>query len=103
MRVVALEEELETACGEVERTGEQLLNVVVEITEDGIITILESARVMLALQDHEQAIDRHRPVINETAGTIRLTRTALAAGIQSAWLGRRVAEHGRDMAGLQNR
>lgn len=102
MRGMALEEELEAACDAVERTGGTLLKVLVEITEDGVITTLESARMMLAIQDHNQAIDRQRPVVNETAGTLDLIGTAVKAGIRSAWLDRRVSEHGRDMAAQLN-
>lgn len=78
---------------EAEENTDRLEAVVREIMADGVITPDERLIV-------EAEFARHRILLSDLAGTIRLARTALHAGIRSAWMARRIEQHDRDICAL---
>jgi hypothetical protein len=98
VRGTGLDQELVQGYEQVEETGDELVQVLREVTADHVVTEAELVRVALAVASHDAAIDRQLHVIGEAAGTLRLISTAANAGISSAWLERRAGEHIRDMS-----
>ena len=98
MRGDALDERLEDVTEETEEAGHQLITLMIAIAEDGVVTEREQGRLAVAVLAFGEACDRQRPIVQEIAGTIRLTRTALKCGWTASWLARRSGEHDRDMA-----
>lgn len=78
---------------EAEENTDQLEETVLAVMADGVITPDERLIV-------EAAFARHRLLLSDLAATIRLVRTALHAGIRSAWMARRIEQHDRDICAL---
>ena len=102
MRGTAIDERLEDAAEDTAETGTDLVRVLLEVTADGVVTEWERGRLAVAVMAFGEACAAERPIVQEIAGTLRVTRTALKAGMGSTWTQRRRAEHVRDMTRTTN-